>query len=142
MRSHPQIDPIAWADGLTAGFYSFRQAALPGVRNGSFLLVGFGPINGRWHPVPHALMDALIAHADLEIPVGKGCVALSLSRRRLDDRELREKLGADLNRLGGLSLVFRRFATRFDRLASHCLAFIHIGASMLWMRCVDSSQPS
>jgi hypothetical protein len=55
--------------------------------------------------VPHALMDALIAHADLEVPVGKGCVALSLSRRRLDDRELREKLGADLDRLGGLSVV-------------------------------------
>ena len=29
---------------------------------------------------------------------------------------------------------FRRFATRFDRLASHYLAFIHIAASMLWMR--------
>jgi transposase len=29
---------------------------------------------------------------------------------------------------------FRRFATRFDRLAAHYLAFIHIAASMLWMR--------
>jgi len=29
---------------------------------------------------------------------------------------------------------FRRFATRFDRLASHYLAFVHIAASMLWMR--------
>lgn len=29
---------------------------------------------------------------------------------------------------------FRRFATRFDRLASQYLAFIHIAASMLWMR--------
>lgn len=29
---------------------------------------------------------------------------------------------------------FRRFATRFDRLARHYLAFIHIAASMLWMR--------
>ncbi|MBB5660297.1 hypothetical protein FHS65_001037, partial [Brevundimonas halotolerans] len=27
-----------------------------------------------------------------------------------------------------------RFATRFDRLASHYLAFVHIAASMLWMR--------
>ena len=29
---------------------------------------------------------------------------------------------------------FRRFATRFDRLARHYLAFVHIAASMLWMR--------
>ena len=29
---------------------------------------------------------------------------------------------------------FRRFATRYDRLAAHYLAFIHVAASMLWMR--------
>jgi len=29
---------------------------------------------------------------------------------------------------------FRRFATRYDRLAAHYLAFIHIAASMIWMR--------
>jgi transposase len=29
---------------------------------------------------------------------------------------------------------FRRFATRFDRRASHFLAFIHLAAAMLWMR--------
>ena len=29
---------------------------------------------------------------------------------------------------------FRRFATRFDRLAHHYLAFVHIAASMLWIR--------
>lgn len=29
---------------------------------------------------------------------------------------------------------FRRFATRYDRLASHFLAFIHLAASMIWMR--------
>jgi transposase len=29
---------------------------------------------------------------------------------------------------------FRRFATRFDRLAIHFLAFIHLAAAMLWMR--------
>lgn len=29
---------------------------------------------------------------------------------------------------------FRRFATRYDRLAAHFLAFIHIAASMIWMR--------
>jgi transposase len=29
---------------------------------------------------------------------------------------------------------FRRFATRYDRLPSHYLAFIHLAAIMLWMR--------
>lgn len=29
---------------------------------------------------------------------------------------------------------FRRFATRFDRLARHYLAFVHIAASLLWIR--------
>ncbi len=29
---------------------------------------------------------------------------------------------------------FRRFATRYDRLASHYMAFIHLAAIMLWMR--------
>jgi transposase len=29
---------------------------------------------------------------------------------------------------------FRRFATRFDRRATHFLAFIHLAATMLWMR--------
>lgn len=29
---------------------------------------------------------------------------------------------------------FRRFATRYDRKASHFLAFIHIAAAQIWMR--------
>ncbi|RJT23502.1 IS5/IS1182 family transposase, partial [Mesorhizobium waimense] len=29
---------------------------------------------------------------------------------------------------------FRRFATRYDRRASHFLAFIHLAAAMIWMR--------
>ena len=29
---------------------------------------------------------------------------------------------------------FRRFATRYDRLAGHYLAFVHLAAIMLWLR--------
>ena len=29
---------------------------------------------------------------------------------------------------------FRRFATRYDRLAAHYLAFVQLAASMIWMR--------
>ena len=29
---------------------------------------------------------------------------------------------------------FRRFATRYDRLVSHYAAFVHLAATMIWMR--------
>ena len=29
---------------------------------------------------------------------------------------------------------FRRYATRYDRLATHYLAFLHLAAIMLWLR--------
>lgn len=29
---------------------------------------------------------------------------------------------------------FRRFATRYDRIAAHYLAFVHLAAIMLWLR--------
>ncbi|MFN3854400.1 MAG: IS5/IS1182 family transposase, partial [Phreatobacter sp.] len=29
---------------------------------------------------------------------------------------------------------FRRFATRYDRRASHFLSFIHLASAILWMR--------
>lgn len=43
--------------------------------------------------------------------------------------KLRNRIECCFNRLKR----FRRFATRFDRLAAHHLAFTHIAASMLWM---------
>ena len=44
--------------------------------------------------------------------------------------KLRNRVERCFNRLKH----FRRFATRFDSLASHYLAFIHIAASIIWMR--------
>lgn len=44
--------------------------------------------------------------------------------------KLRNRIERCFNRLKH----FRRFATRFDRLARHYLAFVHIAASMIWMR--------
>lgn len=44
--------------------------------------------------------------------------------------KLRNRIERCFNRLKH----FRRFATRFDRLAKHYLAFIHIAAAMLWLR--------
>ena len=55
--------------------------------------------------VPHFIIEVLLAQADIELPVGNGCSALRLSKTRLQDRELRENLGADLDRLAGLAVI-------------------------------------
>lgn len=54
---------------------------------------------------PHAVIEALLTHADVEIFVGGGCSALRLSRQTLQDRELRDRLGAQVDRLAGLALI-------------------------------------
>lgn len=55
--------------------------------------------------VPHDLIADLLAHADLETSVGGGCVALSVSRRRLADRDLRRTAGRNIDRLRNLTVV-------------------------------------
>lgn len=50
-------------------------------------------------------LAALIAWADVEAPVGGGCTALRLSRRRLADRDLRAALGPCADRLSALAVV-------------------------------------
>lgn len=44
--------------------------------------------------------------------------------------KLRNRIERCINKLKH----FRRIATRYDRRASHFLAFIHIASSILWMR--------
>lgn len=55
--------------------------------------------------VPHDLIADLLTHADLETPVGGGCVAFSVSRRRLADRDVRRSAGRNLDRLRNLAVV-------------------------------------
>lgn len=55
--------------------------------------------------VPHDLIADLLTYADLETNVGGGCVALSVSRRRLADRELRRTAGRNIDRLRNLTVV-------------------------------------
>lgn len=55
--------------------------------------------------VTHEMLDALIAHADLESPVGGGCTAVRFSRDRLMDRSLRAALGPTADRLGSLAVI-------------------------------------
>lgn len=56
--------------------------------------------------VPHHLVAALMNHADFEAPVGGGCTVLRMTRERLSDPEVRDALGADRERLRGLSVVW------------------------------------
>jgi hypothetical protein len=62
-------------------------------------------VRAQQRGVPHRVINALATWADVEIPVGGGCVALSLSRRQMSDRGLRASLGAELDRLAGVALV-------------------------------------
>lgn len=55
--------------------------------------------------VPHDVIAHLLNHADVETRVGGGCVALSLSRRRLADRDVKRSVGRDLDRLRNLAVV-------------------------------------
>ena len=55
--------------------------------------------------LPHRLIDALMSHADFEAPVGGGCTLLRMTRDRLDDSDLADRLGAERERLRGLSIV-------------------------------------
>lgn len=56
--------------------------------------------------VPHHLIDALMSYADFEAPVGGGCTVLRMTRERLEDSDLAARLGAERERLRGLSIVW------------------------------------
>lgn len=60
----------------------------------------------RQRGVPHALLDALLANADVEAPAGSGCTVLRISRERLASAELRRSLGDACDRLGSLALIW------------------------------------
>jgi len=47
-----------------------------------------------------------MSYADYEAPVGGGCTVLRMTRERLNDPEVAANLGADRERLRGLSVVW------------------------------------
>lgn len=53
----------------------------------------------------HEMMEAVLRHADHEVPVGDGCYALQLSRRQLRDPKLKARIGSSFHRLSGLVLI-------------------------------------
>jgi hypothetical protein len=56
--------------------------------------------------LPHHLIDALMSYADFEAPIGSGCTVLRMTRDRLSDPDVAACLGADRERLRGLSIVW------------------------------------
>lgn len=63
-------------------------------------------LRAKQRGVTHAMLDALIIHADLEAPVGGGCTVLRFSRERLNDPDLRASLGRTADRLKSLAVIF------------------------------------
>lgn len=55
--------------------------------------------------IPYLLIDAVLDHADLETPVGDGCVAYMISKDRLNERDVRRKLGGMLDRAGKVAVI-------------------------------------
>ena len=68
-------------------------------------LTNHASVRANQRGVPHGLIEQLLAHADIETRVGSGCVALSVSRQRLADRDVRRSVGPDLDRLRNLAVV-------------------------------------
>lgn len=55
--------------------------------------------------IPHNLVEAVLDNADVETPVGGGCVAYTVSRRRLEDRDVRRQLGGDIDRASKVAVI-------------------------------------
>lgn len=55
--------------------------------------------------IPYSLIDAVLDHADLEVPVGDGCVAYRISKDLLAERDVRRRLGAHIDRAGKVAVV-------------------------------------
>lgn len=55
--------------------------------------------------LPHAVIDALLAYADVEVPVGGGCTCLRCSREALRAAEIRSLIGPVADRLQDLRAI-------------------------------------
>lgn len=72
----------------------------------AFALSNHAAVRTQQRGVSRRLIDALMSYADFEAPVGGGCTVLRMTRDRLDDSDLADRLGAVRDRLSGLSVVW------------------------------------
>lgn len=55
--------------------------------------------------IPYSLVEAVLDHADIEVPVGDGCTVYRISKERLNDRDTRRQLGNLLDRAGKVAVI-------------------------------------
>lgn len=72
----------------------------------TFALSTHATMRTQQRGVPHHLIDALMSYADFEASVGGGCTVLRMTRDRIDDPDLADRLGGERERLRGLSIVW------------------------------------
>ena len=72
----------------------------------TYALTHHAAVRTQQRGVPHHLIDALMGYADFEAPVGGGCTVLRMTRERLEDPDRADSLGAERERLRGLSIVW------------------------------------
>jgi hypothetical protein len=72
----------------------------------TYALTEHATLRTQQRGVPHRLIDALMIYADFEASVGGGCTVLRMTRDRLNDPDLAQCLGSELERLRGLSVVW------------------------------------
>lgn len=63
-------------------------------------------IRANQRGITHQMIEDLLAHADVEAPVGGGCTVLRVSKERLRDRTLRAQVATRPEKLGSLALVW------------------------------------
>ncbi|MCC6920724.1 MAG: hypothetical protein IT548_16120 [Alphaproteobacteria bacterium] len=62
-------------------------------------------VRARQRGIGEERLEAFLALADLDAPVGGGCIALRISRRLKRDRRIREAFGPMLDLIADLALV-------------------------------------
>ena len=62
-------------------------------------------VRARQRGIDGERLDRFLSLADIDVAVGDGCVALSISRRLKRDREIRAVFGPMLDRIADLALV-------------------------------------
>lgn len=72
----------------------------------AFSMSHHAAVRANQRGITHQMIIDLLAHADVEAPVGRGCTVLRLSRRRLQDGDLRAGLGSNPDKLASLALVW------------------------------------
>lgn len=72
----------------------------------AFALTRHAAVRANQRGVPHHLIDALFANADVDAPIGGGCRLLRVSRERLRDRAVRRALGAEADRMARLAVIW------------------------------------